>query len=90
MPIYTYHCVQCGHEEDHFLKIKDSSPKCSQCGSSEYQKKLSAPRFQLKGSGWYETDFKTKPAAPSNTSTTDHAQNQTDSSSNKGVTSPKD
>jgi putative FmdB family regulatory protein len=60
MPIYGYNCKSCEHSFDALQKISD--PKlvdCPECGESSLRKMLSAPKFRLKGKGWYETDFKT-------------------------------
>jgi putative FmdB family regulatory protein len=59
MPIYEYHCQACGQDTEVLQKISDA-PKtdCPQCGQSSLVKKVSAAGFQLKGSGWYATDFK--------------------------------
>lgn len=65
MPIYAYKCASCGFAQDEMLKVSDASLTiCPACGQSEYTKQLSAAGFQLKGSGWYATDFKggSKPA----------------------------
>ena len=59
MPIYEYRCEQCGHELDVIQKFSDARlSECPDCGESTLKKLLSAPSFRLKGSGWYETDFK--------------------------------
>ena len=59
MPIYEYRCAQCGYEFDELQKVSDAPlTECPQCAAHALQKKLSAPNFRLKGSGWYETDFK--------------------------------
>jgi putative FmdB family regulatory protein len=59
MPIYPYVCTACGHEFDALQKISDDPLKdCPECGESSLRKRLAAPAFQLKGTGWYETDFK--------------------------------
>lgn len=59
MPIYAYKCTSCGHTEDVMRKISDAPlTTCTQCGKETFQKQLTAPGFQLKGSGWYATDFK--------------------------------
>lgn len=59
MPIYEYECQKCHH---HFEKIQgfsdDPIKKCPECGKDSLKKCISAPHFQLKGTGWYETDFK--------------------------------
>ena len=59
MPIYEYRCAACGHQEDHLQKLSEAPlSKCPACGKKKYQKQLTAAGFQLKGSGWYATDFK--------------------------------
>jgi len=59
MPIYEYRCEACGHQEDHLQKISEPAlTKCPACGKKKYRKQLTAAGFQLKGSGWYATDFK--------------------------------
>ncbi len=59
MPIYEYQCNQCGHELESLQKISDPPlTDCPECGEASLQKKISAAGFRLKGSGWYETDFK--------------------------------
>ena len=65
MPIYEYRCSACGHQEDHLQKVSERPlTRCPACGKKKYRKQLTAAGFQLKGSGWYATDFKggTKPA----------------------------
>ena len=60
MPIYEYECKSCGHILDALQKMSEDPLKfCPECGEPALKKLLSAPRFRLKGSGWYETDFKT-------------------------------
>ncbi|HOG02404.1 MAG TPA: zinc ribbon domain-containing protein [Accumulibacter sp.] len=59
MPIYAYRCDSCGFEKDHLQKLGDSVLRiCPQCGQATYSKQLTAAGFQLKGTGWYATDFK--------------------------------
>ena len=59
MPIYAYKCSSCGHTKDALQKISDAPlTECSACGSATFAKQLTAPGFQLKGSGWYVTDFR--------------------------------
>ncbi|KKW69272.1 FmdB family transcriptional regulator [Lampropedia cohaerens] len=68
MPIYAYLCTDCGFRKDVLQKVTDAAlTTCPQCGKAAFQKQLSAPSFQLKGTGWYATDFKNsgKPAASS-------------------------
>ena len=59
MPIYEYRCEQCGHQLDALQKVSDAPlADCPECQSASLRKLVSAPNFRLKGSGWYETDFK--------------------------------
>src|SRR5262245_12200110 len=59
MPIYEYRCAACGHELDALQKLSDAPlKKCPECGKQKLARLVSAPSFRLKGSGWYETDFK--------------------------------
>lgn len=62
MPIYEYHCKKCGVDQEFLLKIDELPAACEnpQCGSSELEKCVTAPRFRLKGQGYYETDEKAK------------------------------
>ncbi|MCE7914058.1 MAG: zinc ribbon domain-containing protein [Nitrosomonas sp. PRO4] len=63
MPIYEYLCNSCGAEKEHIQKISDAPiAVCPVCGSNDYVKRISAAGFQLKGSGWYVTDFKNNKA----------------------------
>jgi putative FmdB family regulatory protein len=71
MPIYEYRCADCGHQKEHLQKMSDAPLSvCPACGHGNYAKLLSAAGFQLKGSGWYATDFKggSAPAAKSEAS----------------------
>lgn len=75
MPIYAYRCSTCGHAEDVMQKMSaDPLTECPKCHAASFSKQLTAPGFQLKGSGWYVSDFKggntSKPkeeAAPAST-----------------------
>ena len=59
MPIYAYKCESCGHAKDVLQKMSDTPLSvCPQCGASTFKKQLTAAGFQLKGSGWYVTDFR--------------------------------
>jgi putative FmdB family regulatory protein len=59
MPFYEYQCQACGAQVEVMQKISDAPlRKCPECGKSKLVKLVSAPVFRLKGSGWYETDFK--------------------------------
>jgi putative FmdB family regulatory protein len=66
MPIYAYRCSECGHAKDVLQKMSDPVlSQCPECGAQAFTKQVTAAGFQLKGSGWYVTDFKggDKPAA---------------------------
>ena len=59
MPIYEYRCTKCGHLLDALQKLSEPPlERCPACAQDTLQRMVSAPRFRLKGSGWYETDFK--------------------------------
>ncbi len=59
MPIYAYKCSSCGNTEDVLQKLSAAPlTNCPACGEATYSKQVTAPQFQLKGSGWYVTDFK--------------------------------
>ena len=59
MPIYEYACSNCDHRLDALQKVSDAPlVDCPACGKPALKRLLSAPRFRLKGKGWYETDFK--------------------------------
>jgi putative FmdB family regulatory protein len=65
MPIYAYRCSACGFAKDVLQKISDPLlTVCPNCGKSEFQKQVTAAGFQLKGSGWYVTDFRGGGSAP--------------------------
>jgi putative FmdB family regulatory protein len=97
MPIYEYRCAACGHQEDHLQKVSEAPlTKCPACGKKKYQKQLSAAGFQLKGSGWYATDFKggrtekkseakaeAKPEAKSDTKSEAKSESKTESKAAK-------
>jgi putative FmdB family regulatory protein len=59
MPIYAYKCESCGYSKDVLQKMSDAPLNdCPQCGAPSFKKQLTAAGFQLKGSGWYVTDFR--------------------------------
>jgi len=61
MPIYEYQCQDCGHQLEKLQKMSDAPLKgCPSCKQASLRKKISATGFRLKGTGWYETDFKNK------------------------------
>jgi len=64
MPIYAYKCGSCGHAKDVLQKLSDAPLSvCPECSASTFTKQVTAAGFQLKGSGWYVTDFKGGPQA---------------------------
>src|SRR5258706_10614806 len=65
MPLYEYRCSSCGHQQEFLQKWSDAPVTvCTSCGKESFQKMLTAAGFQLKGSGWYATDFKNSGAKP--------------------------
>jgi putative FmdB family regulatory protein len=59
MPIYAYRCEECGFSKDVLQKISDPQlTVCLSCGKPSFKKQLTAAGFQLKGTGWYQTDFR--------------------------------
>ena len=95
MPIYAYKCDSCGHSKDVLQKISDAPlTDCPACGAATFRKQLTAAGFQLKGSGWYVTDFRggsggTSATAPSSSadSTSDSAGGDTASASDSSGSS---
>lgn len=77
MPIYAYKCEHCGHTLEALQKISAEPLKeCPECHQATLVKQVTAPNFRLKGSGWYETDFKTgdkKNLASSDTPSSSHS-----------------
>jgi len=69
VPIYAYKCSACGHAEDKLQKISDAPlTVCPQCSQATYSKQVTAAGFQLKGSGWYVTDFRSNGSGGAKTS----------------------
>ena len=65
MPIYEYRCSSCGFQKEYLRKLSDPVlTDCPECGRQTFSKMLSAAGFQLKGSGWYATDFRNSGAKP--------------------------
>jgi len=80
MPIYEYRCSACGHQEEFLQKVSDPVlSQCPACGKPAFEKQLSAAGFQLKGSGWYATDFKNKKPAEKKTETKTETKSETQS-----------
>jgi putative FmdB family regulatory protein len=70
VPIYAYKCSACGHAQDVLQKISDPQlTVCPECSQETYSKQVTAAGFQLKGSGWYVTDFKNGASGSSSSST---------------------
>lgn len=79
MPIYAYRCDSCGHQKDVLQKMSDAPlTVCPECGKASFSKQLTAAGFQLKGSGWYATDFR---GGGSNTASTGTTSSSTTESS---------
>src|SRR5258705_12103051 len=82
MPIYEYRCSSCGFQKEYLRKLSDPVlTDCPECGKETFSKMLSAAGFQLKGSGWYATDFKNsgaKPAAKPDATTASGAKDKGD------------
>jgi len=82
VPIYEYRCSECGHQQEHLQKVSDAVlTTCPACGKETYKKQVTAAGFQLKGSGWYATDFKgggKKPAAKDATKTESKTESKSD------------
>ncbi len=69
MPIYAYRCAQCGHTQDVLQKINAAAlTQCPACNQDTFEKQLTAAAFQLKGTGYYVTDFRQAGADPASTS----------------------
>jgi putative FmdB family regulatory protein len=59
MPIYEYRCAKCGFQKEYLQRLSDAPlTKCPECGKKTFNKMVTAAGFQLKGTGWYATDFK--------------------------------
>jgi putative FmdB family regulatory protein len=92
MPIYAYRCASCGHAQDVLQKMSDPLlTTCPACGADAYSKQLTAAGFQLKGSGWYVTDFKGgNTAAKKDAAADGAADQQTDKPTDKATDKPAD
>ena len=86
MPIYEYRCTDCGHRLEALQRLADAPMRvCPACGKESLTKLMSAVGFQLKGSGWYATDFKNSGSKPAEKATAKaDAVNESGSSSEKG------
>jgi putative FmdB family regulatory protein len=82
MPIYEYRCNACGHQEEHLQKVSEAPLSvCPACGKPAYRKQLSAAGFQLKGTGWYATDFKGGSKKPADKKSETKSDTKTDTKS---------
>lgn len=95
MPIYAYRCGACGHAKDVLQKMSDSPlTTCPACGAEAFSKQVTAAGFQLKGSGWYATDFRggagASAAAGTAASATPAAASATDSGAANSTASSSD
>lgn len=80
MPIYEYRCSSCSHQEDFLQKLSDPQlTECPKCGKSTFAKQVTAAGFQLKGSGWYATDFKNNGTGKSGSSSESSSSESTTS-----------
>ena len=90
MPIYEYRCASCGHQQEFLQKVSDAPlTVCPQCGKPTFSKMVTAAGFQLKGSGWYATDFKNSGAKPA-AKAGDAAPKAADAAPKSGESSAKD
>ena len=96
MPIYEYRCAKCGFQQEYLQRLNEPPlTKCPECGKKSFNKMVTAAGFQLKGTGWYVTDFKNKgtPAAkkdkPADGAGKDAAAKDTASKESKSTESAK-
>jgi putative FmdB family regulatory protein len=79
MPIYEYRCEACGHQEEFLQRVSEPPlTECPVCRKPTFHKLLSAAGFQLKGSGWYATDFKNKSSKPAEKKAEDKSDAKTE------------
>jgi putative FmdB family regulatory protein len=91
MPFYEYECPNCGYRDEVLQKINDKPlKKCPTCGKSGLKKLMSAPVFRLKGSGWYETDFKTDKDKKRNLAGADKEDSKSESKSDSKAEAKSD
>jgi putative FmdB family regulatory protein len=76
MPIYEYRCSACGYQNDYLQRLSEPPlTDCPECGKSTFSKQVTAAGFQLKGTGWYATDFKHNGTSKSSTKKDGEAKN---------------
>ena len=91
MPFYEYECSNCKFYTEVMQKISDTPlDKCPSCGKKTLVKLISAPNFRLKGSGWYETDFKDDKENKRNLAGSDDEPSKSEGSSDSSKSSDKD
>ncbi len=91
MPFYEYECPHCGYDEEVLQKITDKPlTRCPSCGKKGLKKLMSAPVFRLKGSGWYETDFKGDKEKKRNLAGADKEEPKSDSKADAKADSKSD
>ncbi len=90
MPIYAYRCSACGHAKDVLQKLSDAPlTTCPSCGAEAFGKQVTAAGFQLKGSGWYATDFRggSSTAAPASAPAAEPAKAESSGSTTRASSS---
>jgi putative FmdB family regulatory protein len=94
MPIYAYKCASCGHAKDVLQKLSDAPlTDCPACGAASFSKQVTAAGFQLKGSGWYVTDFRNNAstgAAPAADKSADKSEKTGEKAAEKSADKPAD
>lgn len=89
MPIYAYKCGSCGHAKDVLQKISDTPlTVCPACGADTFSKQVTAAGFQLKGSGWYATDFRGGSATSALAAADQPAGKPADAGKSEGASTP--
>jgi putative FmdB family regulatory protein len=84
MPIYEYQCAKCGFKDEYLQKVSEPPlTRCPSCGKESFRKLVSAAGFQLKGSGWYATDFKGGAKKPEGTKPESKAEPAAEAKSEK-------
>jgi putative FmdB family regulatory protein len=90
MPIYEYRCSGCGFQKEYLQKVSEAPMSvCPSCNKASFVKMLTAAGFQLKGSGWYATDFKSGPKAKPDASRSDAKAESGAAADAKGETKPE-
>jgi len=89
MPIYAYRCAECGHDHDALQKMSDAPlTDCPACGKAALVKQVTAAGFQLKGSGWYVTDFRNGQGKSAGNASGDSSSGGTETSSTTSTAAP--